>query len=420
MDTNFVPMQNDAADPPVTFSGAQGPAKRTECVLIYDPATGTFTLEKLLSTFTLNLTSAGANLHPPLSLPKCNPGQSDDSGASDDGSSDGDATKADKENPFDYRNFINNKFEVPTSSSGLRGDKDRKQRLEKFHEELSDPNASAEDEDVDEDNGGLIIEENPIIAIPAPVRQTLPARPRATPSVAAPKPRAKPNAKTPAANKKSSANGPISLSSTAKKSAIPTEEIDLTLSHPETSHKRPHDEVSSSESDADNESGEDENEFPGSGDLIVEGEDADDGRNNRSRSTTAGLGSSWVGGNRGGPVSLSAAAQGDEEMDSDDDDDEEEEEEEEEMVAPSPMAYNEPISLSGRQINVLDEDEESSDEDEEPYKQQAQVQSAPTPNGNGDGEYEEEEEEEEEEYDLAGMLEEALDEGEEESESEEE
>ncbi|KAF8421399.1 RNA polymerase II transcription elongation factor-domain-containing protein [Tirmania nivea] len=396
---------NDAVEPVVTFSGAQGPAKKTECVLIYDPATGTFTLEKLLSTFTLNLTSAGANLHPPLSLPTYHPGQSDDSGTSDDGSSDGNVTKANNENPFDYRNFINNKLEVPTSSSRLRDDKVRKQRFEKPHEELSDPNASAEDEDVEEDNGGLIIEESPIISTPAPIRQ-IPARPRAPPSVAAPKPRTKPTPKTSAANKKSSTNGSICLSSSSKKGAVPTEEIDITPSHPPISNKRPRDEVSS-ESDADNESDEsdeDENEFAGSGELIVEGEDADDGRNNRSRSTTAGLGSSWIGGNRGGPVS-SAAAQGDVEMDSDD--------EEEEMVAQSPISFR-------RYANVLDEDEESSDEDEEPYQQQARVQSAPTPNGDEDGEYEEEEEEEEEEYDLVGMLEEALDEGEEESESEEE
>ncbi|KAF8458542.1 hypothetical protein BDZ91DRAFT_495218 [Kalaharituber pfeilii] len=408
---------NDAADPTVTFSGAQAPSKKTECVLIYDPVTGTFTLEKLLSTFTFNLTSAGANQHSPLTLPKPKAGSDDDT--SEESSSDGDATKADRENPFDYRHFINNKFEVPTTSSRLRDDKNRKERLDKLQQELEDPNASQaeeEEEEEEEDNGEIIVED-PSMA-PTPLKQTLPARPKSQPS----KPRAKPAPKaTPAKKSAAAAGGPVSLSSVT--SAAPKGSPSISLAQPspprsQTGNKRPREEESSSESDADDESEEDEDEEEealGFGELIVEGEDDDNGRNNRSRSTTAGLGPSWMGDTRGGPISLSwRGGRADTNMDaegSDEDDDD---------AAPttngphhSPYmngvnggTYQQPVSLSGlsdRRRNLDEEETSDEDEDEEPQRFVQQLEQALPQQ-----QEEEESEEEEEDYDLESMVRGAL------------
>lgn len=395
--------KNEAGESPVSFTGAQGQSGKTECVLIYDPATGTFTLEKLLSTFTLNLTSSSANLHQPLTLPKYKPGQSD-SDESDNGSSEGDIAKADKENPFDYRHFINNKFEVPTTSSRIH---DKTRQLEGL-ESLSDRDASGED-DVEQD----ILPRPPLPPAP-PLRQTLPARPRNT-SAARPKPKSNP--RVTAASKKS-ASVPVPA---RRRGATPTESIDLTPTpHPQTGDKRPRQEESSSESDVDEESEESEEDeetepFAGSGELIIEGEDVDE-RNNSSRSTT--VGSSWTRANRGGPISLSATA-GDVDMTTGDAESASDEEEETTPTmngAAMPSPYNAPISLSGQSGNRVVEDETSSDEDEdeEPrhHYHQQQQQHVPTPNGVD--EYEEEEEEEGE-YDLENMMEELLEEQEENS-----
>lgn len=395
--------QNETGESPVSFTGAQGQSGKTECVLIYDPATGTFTLEKLLSTFTLNLTSPDANLHQPLTLPAYKPGQSE-SDESENESSEGDIAKVDKENPFDYRHFINNKFEVPTASSRIH---DKTRQLEGLHESLSDRDASGED-DVD----------IPPRLPPAPLRQTLPARPRVTPT-AKPKPKSNPRAS--AASKKSNTNTSVPVP-VRRRGATPTESIDLTpTSHPQTGDKRPRVEVSSSESDVDDESEESEEDeetepFTGSGELIIEGEDE---RNNSSRSTTAGVGSSWTRQNRGGPVSLSVIA-GDVDIATGDVESASDEEEETVHDAAMPSPHNAPISLSGHggghRTVVEDETSSDEDEDEEPrHHYHQQQQHVPTPNGVD--EYEEEEEEEEGEYDLENMMEELLEEQEEHSES---
>lgn len=393
--------QNEAGESPTSFTGAQGQSGKTECVLIYDPATGTFTLEKLLSTFTLNLTSPSLNLHQPLTLPS-------DSDEPDNGSSEGDIAKADKENPFDYRHFINNKFEVQTASSRTHGKTQQPEGLES----LSDRDASGED-DVD------ILQRQPLPS--APLRQSLPARPRTT---SASKPKPKSNQRATVASKKSNTNASISVAA-RRRGATPTESIDLTPTpHPQTGDKRPRMEESSSESDVDDGSEESEEDeetelFAGSGELIIEGEDVDE-RNNSSRSTTAGIGSSWAKANRGGPISLSATA-GDVDMTTGDAESASDEEEETTPVmngAGMPSPYNAPMSLSGHggghRTVVEDDTSSDEDEDEEPqhlYHQQQQ-QHVPTPNGVD--EYEEEEEEEGE-YDLENMMEELLEEQEENS-----
>ncbi|KAG0636111.1 RNA polymerase II transcription elongation factor-domain-containing protein [Tuber brumale] len=101
----------------IVYEGAQHIPKKTECILLFDPAKQTFTLEKLSSAFTFNA-KVFANAHPPLPLrPPVIDGDDDEISAEE----------KEDDNPFDYRHFLNKKA-TTKSRAEQRAEKEQRRK----------------------------------------------------------------------------------------------------------------------------------------------------------------------------------------------------------------------------------------------------------------------------------------------------
>jgi len=101
----------------IVYEGAQHIPKKTECILLFDPAKQTFTLEKLSSAFTFNA-KVFANAHPPLPLrPPVVDGDDDEISAEE----------KEDDNPFDYRHFLNKKA-TTKSRAEQRAEKEERRK----------------------------------------------------------------------------------------------------------------------------------------------------------------------------------------------------------------------------------------------------------------------------------------------------
>ncbi|KAK6507396.1 hypothetical protein TWF481_005829 [Arthrobotrys musiformis] len=86
-----------------SYTGAQRPGRKLECILVYNPKDNTFTLERTSSVFTFNQSHPFSEI---ASIPSAT--YEDDATAVAAGNSDDeDAQLADAENPFDVRHFAN-------------------------------------------------------------------------------------------------------------------------------------------------------------------------------------------------------------------------------------------------------------------------------------------------------------------------
>ncbi|KAG0131208.1 hypothetical protein HOY82DRAFT_585217 [Tuber indicum] len=101
----------------IVYEGAQHIPKKTECILLFDPAKQTFTLEKLSSAFTFNA-KVFANAHPPLPLrPPVIDGDDDEISLEE----------KEDDNPFDYRHFLNKKA-TTKSRAEQRAEKEQRRK----------------------------------------------------------------------------------------------------------------------------------------------------------------------------------------------------------------------------------------------------------------------------------------------------
>ncbi|KAL7272024.1 hypothetical protein RUND412_005182 [Rhizina undulata] len=124
----------------IAYTGAQHPAKKTECLLLYNPTTQEFVLEKLDSTFTFNA-KVFENAHPPLPLER---EESEDEAAS--------PVEKDDTNPFDYRHFLNRKSEKASrAEEKAKKESRRREALKRAVKNL--PEEEEEEEEEDEEDG---------------------------------------------------------------------------------------------------------------------------------------------------------------------------------------------------------------------------------------------------------------------------
>ncbi|KAK6512712.1 hypothetical protein TWF506_008883 [Arthrobotrys conoides] len=87
-------------DKEISYTGAQRPGRKLECILVYNPKDNTFTLERTSSVFTFNQS------HPFSDIPSIPTATYEDEVTATVGNSDDeDAQLADAENPFDVRHF---------------------------------------------------------------------------------------------------------------------------------------------------------------------------------------------------------------------------------------------------------------------------------------------------------------------------
>ncbi|KAK6525571.1 hypothetical protein TWF281_010628 [Arthrobotrys megalospora] len=89
-------------DKETSYTGAQRPGRKLECVLVYNPKDNTFTLERTSSVFTFNQSHPFSDI---ASIPTAT--YEDEATAVGGNSDDEDAQLADAENPFDVRHFTN-------------------------------------------------------------------------------------------------------------------------------------------------------------------------------------------------------------------------------------------------------------------------------------------------------------------------
>lgn len=116
------------------------PPRKTECILLFDPATQSFTLEKLSSTFTFNA-NVYALAHPPLPLrPPIPDGEDDDASAGE----------KEDDNPFDYRHFINKKSTTKTRAEQKAEREERRKEALKRAGKGAPEDDEPEEEDEDE------------------------------------------------------------------------------------------------------------------------------------------------------------------------------------------------------------------------------------------------------------------------------
>ncbi|RVD89944.1 uncharacterized protein DFL_000930 [Arthrobotrys flagrans] len=87
-------------DKETSYTGAQRPGRKLECILVYNPKDNTFTLERTSSVFTFNRSHPFSDI---ASIPTAT--YEDEATAVAGNSDDEDAQLADAENPFDVRHF---------------------------------------------------------------------------------------------------------------------------------------------------------------------------------------------------------------------------------------------------------------------------------------------------------------------------
>ena len=131
----------------IVYEGAQHIPKKTECILLFDPAKQTFTLEKLSSAFTFNA-KVFANAHPPLPLrPPVVDGDDDEISAEE----------KEDDNPFDYRHFLNKKATTKSRAEQRAEKEERRKKALIAAGALSENPDESEGEKggKDEEEGGL-------------------------------------------------------------------------------------------------------------------------------------------------------------------------------------------------------------------------------------------------------------------------
>lgn len=139
------------------------PPRKTECILLFNPTTQSFTLEKLSSTFTFNA-NVYALAHPPLPLrPPIPDGEDDDASAGE----------KEDDNPFDYRHFINKKSTTKTRAEQKAEREERRKEALKRAGKGAPEDDEPEEEDEDELPGLGITYDRPKIGgkgfLPSPI-----------------------------------------------------------------------------------------------------------------------------------------------------------------------------------------------------------------------------------------------------------
>jgi hypothetical protein len=128
----------------IAYEGVQHVSKETECLLLFDQTTQTFTLEKLSSSFTFNA-KVFANAHPPLPLRQpVVEGEDDEISAEEN-----------EDNPFDFRRFLNKKPITKTRAEQRAEKEERRKKALIAAGALSESPGGSDLEKCDSEESGL-------------------------------------------------------------------------------------------------------------------------------------------------------------------------------------------------------------------------------------------------------------------------